>query len=127
MMQSIVFAIAGGALIGLAVSWVLVASGRVAGISGVLGGLVAPQPTAVSWRVCFLLGLFAGGFLLSLFAPDVFQVPTGRSLVTLGGAGLLVFEKGDGFIGGPDFFRLSSDDETVLYLRLRPSRSLCWS
>ena len=90
MMESIAYAVAGGALIGLAASWVLLGSGRIAGISGVLGGLVAPQPKAVSWRLNFLLGLVAGGLLLSFLTPGVFQVPTGRSLLAVGSAGLLV-------------------------------------
>ena len=90
MIQSIIMATLGGAVIGVAASWVLVSSGRVAGISGILGGLLTRPPSETPWRLSFLGGLLAGGLLLSVFWPTVFQVPTGRSLVAVGLAGLLV-------------------------------------
>ena len=53
-------ALLGGGLIGLA-SWLLLAlNGRIAGISGIFGGLLDPKPGEVAWRVLFLGGLMGG-------------------------------------------------------------------
>jgi hypothetical protein len=46
----------GGALIGLAAVLLLVANGRIAGVSGIVGGLLARAPGDVSWRAAFVLG-----------------------------------------------------------------------
>ena len=61
MLTSILWAVVGGALIGLAASWMLWTKGRIAGISGILGGLVGPWNDQSSWRVSFLIGLLVGG------------------------------------------------------------------
>jgi uncharacterized protein len=60
-------AIIGGALIGLAAGLVLLLHGRVAGVSGMVGSLFEERTEDSSWRASFLLGLVAGGFLLSRF------------------------------------------------------------
>ena len=52
-------ALAGGALIGCAATLLALANGRVAGISGILGGLLGPWPADGAWRVAFLAGLIA--------------------------------------------------------------------
>ncbi len=52
-------ALTGGALIGLAAALLVLFNGRVAGISGVLGGLLRPKRGDVSWRLAFILGLVA--------------------------------------------------------------------
>ena len=57
-------ALLGGALIGLAVSATLFFTGRVAGISGILGGLLRAAPGERGWRVAFIGGLVAGGLAL---------------------------------------------------------------
>jgi uncharacterized membrane protein YedE/YeeE len=54
-----VSALAGGALIGLASVWLLAATGRIAGVSGILHGLLSP-PEA-QWRAWFLSGLLIAG------------------------------------------------------------------
>lgn len=51
--------LAGGVLIGVAAALFVLLNGRIAGISGVLGGLLRPGKGDVSWRVAFLLGLVA--------------------------------------------------------------------
>lgn len=57
-------ALAGGALIGLAAALLLLAKGRIAGISGIAGGLFfAEQKHDWGWRVCFLAGLVLGGLV----------------------------------------------------------------
>jgi hypothetical protein len=85
-----VSALIGGALIGLSASVVLLASGRVAGISGILGGLLRPQPGDVGWRLAFVVGLFAAGGVMLALAPDAFGVPTDRSVPAVAVAGVLV-------------------------------------
>jgi uncharacterized membrane protein YedE/YeeE len=82
-------ALAGGALIGLAASVLLIANGRVAGISGILGGVLAPVRGEVRWRVLFLVGLVASGLALALLMPGAIGAsPRALPLVAL--AGLLV-------------------------------------
>lgn len=90
MMTSILMAIAGGALIGLSASLMLLFHGRIAGISGILGSLLTPVPGDISWRVSFLVGLLAGGVALMAFYPGAFASPVGRSFIAVGIAGFLV-------------------------------------
>ena len=54
-----VSAAAGGALIGLAAGMLLLLNGRVAGVSGVAGGMLRPSRGDVAWRLAFLGGLVA--------------------------------------------------------------------
>ena len=61
-------ALAGGALIGLAAAMFVLLNGRIAGISGVLGGLLRPSRGDVVWRVAFLLGLVGAPCVHLLFA-----------------------------------------------------------
>lgn len=82
-------ALAGGALIGLAASILLLGSGRVAGISGILGGLLTPTRGDVLWRALFVLGLLSAGAAAAVWTPDAIG-GTPRSWPTLVIAGLLV-------------------------------------
>jgi uncharacterized membrane protein YedE/YeeE len=50
-------AAAGGALIGLAAGMLLLLTGRVAGVSGIVGNLLRPRRGGVAWRAAFLAGL----------------------------------------------------------------------
>jgi uncharacterized membrane protein YedE/YeeE len=68
-------ALIGGALIGLAVVWLLTLNGRIAGISGILGGILRPVCPDRSWRLAFLLGLVVGPMVLSGVAPGSFAMP----------------------------------------------------
>ncbi|VVD64070.1 YeeE/YedE [Pandoraea eparura] len=52
-------ALAGGVLIGVAAVWLMLATGRIAGISGIAGGLLRPVSGDVGWRVAFVVGLMA--------------------------------------------------------------------
>jgi uncharacterized protein len=90
MMSSILWATAGGGLIGLAVSWLLLAKGRVAGISGIVGGLLDTWDDQSTWRFSFLLGLLVGGGALMAAMPEAIGAPTERSLVLVAVAGGLV-------------------------------------
>jgi uncharacterized protein len=64
--------LAGGLLIGLAAAIFVLLNGRIAGISGILGGLLKPAKGDVSWRAAFVLGLIGSPLLYALFAT----VPT---------------------------------------------------
>ena len=50
-------ALVGGGLIGIAVAMFVLLNGRIAGISGVIGGLLMPVKGDVAWRAVFVLGL----------------------------------------------------------------------
>lgn len=57
-------ALAGGLLIGVAASWLVLFNGRIAGISGMLGGLL-DRASDWSWRLAFVLGLLLAPLLWS--------------------------------------------------------------
>ena len=87
---TLLWATAGGALIGLAASWILLAEGRVAGISGILGGVLGARDARSSWRLSFLAGLLVGGGLLVVVWPETIGAPEGRTLAQIAAAGGLV-------------------------------------
>jgi uncharacterized membrane protein YedE/YeeE len=60
-------ALTGGALIGLSAGLFILFNGRIAGISGVLGGLLRPSADDIAWRVAFLGGLIAAPLTYGLF------------------------------------------------------------
>lgn len=81
----------GGMLIGLAAALLLLFNGRIAGISGIAGGLFTRPPRVeIYWRALFIAGLVAGGVLMSGVAPALFAVTLDRSVLALIAAGLLV-------------------------------------
>ena len=82
-------ALIGGVLIGLAAALLWVANGRIAGISGILGGLASASADDVGWRVAFLLGLVAAPVLYLLIAGSP-AISIEASPVVLIAAGLLV-------------------------------------
>ncbi|MEM7425945.1 MAG: YeeE/YedE thiosulfate transporter family protein [Pseudomonadota bacterium] len=61
----------GGALIGLSAAYLLVFSGRIAGVSGILGGLLALWTAETWWRLSFVLGLVGGAALAAFLVPTV--------------------------------------------------------
>lgn len=79
----------GGMLIGLAAALFVLLNGRVAGISGVLGGLLTPLRSDVLWRVAFIGGMVVAPLAYSvvLALPSV-QIDA--SYPALVAAGLLV-------------------------------------
>jgi uncharacterized membrane protein YedE/YeeE len=81
--------LAGGALIGLAASLLLVAAGRIAGISGITGGLLFPARGDVCWRALFIIGLLVAGAVAALVAPESIG-SSPHALPVLAAAGLLV-------------------------------------
>jgi uncharacterized protein len=64
-----VSALAGGVLIGLAVAAFVLLNGRIAGVSGILGGLLRPVPGDIAWRAAFIAGLLLAPFAYALFVP----------------------------------------------------------
>ncbi|MEJ2041884.1 MAG: YeeE/YedE thiosulfate transporter family protein [Reinekea sp.] len=65
-----VSATVGGALIGLSAAILLLVKGRIAGISGIAGGIILPERGDLLWRIFFIGGLVVGGFLYRLFSGD---------------------------------------------------------
>lgn len=62
-------ALLGGVMIGLSAALLLLLNGRIAGISGIIGGLFQPKkPGDFAWRLAFVLGLIAAPLLYQLFA-----------------------------------------------------------
>jgi uncharacterized protein len=82
-------ALAGGGLIGIAAAMFVLLNGRIAGISGVLGGLLKPVRGDVVWRLAFVFGLIAAPLVYTLFASlPRLQIDAGYAALVL--AGLLV-------------------------------------
>lgn len=66
-------ALSGGILIGLSATFLLFFNGRIAGISGIMGGLINAPRTELFWRIAFLVGIVIGAFLFQLIRPDFYQ------------------------------------------------------
>ena len=62
-------ALAGGAIIGVAAAMFVLVNGRVAGVSGILGGLLRPTPPDLGWRAAFIAGLIVAPIAYVAFAP----------------------------------------------------------
>ena len=80
----------GGALIGLSASWMLLASGRIAGISGIFAGLLQPKAGDTGWRLAFVSGLLIAGVVATFAMPGAIAPTASRSLAATVVAGLLV-------------------------------------
>jgi uncharacterized protein len=79
-------ALAGGALIGVGATLLLVLNGRIAGISGILAGLLTPRRGDTLWRLAFLGGLVLGAFVWLRVEPDApLVVVAGMPLLLVGG------------------------------------------
>lgn len=86
----VITALAGGALIGLGAAILLLFTGRIAGISGILGGVLSSWDSSITWRLLFILGIPAGAGILALIqgvGPNV-ELDVSRWQLVL--AGLLV-------------------------------------
>lgn len=82
-------ALAGGALIGLAAALLILLGGRIAGISGILGGLLRRVPGERAWRAAFIGGLVVSPWMYAaLAAPLARRIEAGWP--TLLAAGLIV-------------------------------------
>lgn len=88
--SAILQALCGGVLIGAAASALLALDGRIAGVSGIVGGLLPPRRPDAAWRASFAAGLVGGGLCLRLLAPDPFHGLVQTPYAILVPAGLLV-------------------------------------
>ena len=82
-------ALAGGVIIGIAAAMLVLLNGRIAGISGIVGGLWKPARGDVGWRVAFVLGLAGAPLAYALFAA-LPRPQIDASDLALVAAGLLV-------------------------------------
>jgi uncharacterized membrane protein YedE/YeeE len=80
----------GGALIGLASSLLLLADGKIAGISGILGRSFFPASGDLGWRLAFLIGLPVGAWLATRATSDALGFAITDSLGLLVAGGFLV-------------------------------------
>ena len=85
-------ALVGGILIGLSATMMLVLHGRVAGITGIVGGALDPgtAPAERWWRLVFVAGLLLGAWVMSWFVPENFVLGVERTPLVLALAGVLV-------------------------------------
>ena len=75
--------LAGGILIGAAASVLILFNGRIAGISGIIGGLLKPSGGDIGWRIAFIGGL--------LGAPLIYRVTTELPIIAIdAGNGVLI-------------------------------------
>lgn len=83
-------ALLGGLMIGASAALLLLLNGRIAGISGILGGLLAPPSRETGWRVAFLAGLVLAPLAYAGLGGRLPPVSLGASAPLLVLAGLLV-------------------------------------
>ena len=85
-----VSALAGGALIGLAAALTMLLTGRIAGISGILGGLLSGPANDRAWRLALLAGLIAAPLISGAFGRPLALPDMPASWVIVIAGGLLV-------------------------------------
>ena len=80
----------GGLLIGLSAVLLILLNGKIAGISGIVGGLLSRKGSEVGWRAVFIAGLLLGAFIYMLATGGALPVYIQASLPVMIIAGLLV-------------------------------------
>jgi uncharacterized membrane protein YedE/YeeE len=83
-------ALLGGALIGLSATTMLLLLGRIAGISGIVSGLLEPRGGDLGWRAAFTAGLLSAGLIAMRWLPETLDGSVDRPLPLVILAGLLV-------------------------------------
>jgi uncharacterized protein len=78
--------LAGGGLIGLSAALFILLNGRIAGISGIVGGLMVPAKGDIAWRAAFVIGMLAAptAWLLVAAAPAM-QIDADYPLLVIAG------------------------------------------
>ncbi|MGR5067407.1 MULTISPECIES: YeeE/YedE family protein [Vibrio] len=80
----------GGILLGISATILLLMNGKIAGISGIMSGIMTPKKGDYSWRLLFVAGMIGGGLvsvlLLGVVVPSTTTISTGLIIA----AGLLV-------------------------------------
>ena len=67
-------ALLGGMLLGFSAALLMLFSGKVAGISGIVAGVINPKKNESSWKVAFVIGMISSAFVIQPFGfslPDV--------------------------------------------------------
>jgi len=83
--------LSGGLLLGAASALFILINGRILGISGILGGLLAPPSSDVTWRIAFFIGMAAAPFAAGFLFPNAVTAPRiDAGYLTIAVAGLLV-------------------------------------
>jgi uncharacterized protein len=85
-----VSALIGGALIGIAATLLLLLNGRIAGVSGIFGDLLAAGSPEFGWRAAFLTGLIAAPLVVAAAGRPMQLPDMPKSWAVIVGAGLLV-------------------------------------
>jgi uncharacterized protein len=80
----------GGMMIGLAAVVFLLLNGRIAGISGIAGGMIGGRAGELGWRAAFVLGLIVGPLIVAAVSGSLAAVDVATSWPWLIVAGLLV-------------------------------------
>ena len=83
-------ATAGGVLIGISVTLLLLFNGRIGGVSGIMNGALFASKGDRIWRLTFLAGLVLGAFVFHLLVPDFTLPRQGYPLLLLGLGGFLI-------------------------------------
>lgn len=83
-------ALLGGLLIGASAALFLVLNGRIAGVSGILGGLIYPARSEIGWRLAFLAGLLVAPLIYRIFGGVLPSINLTSSIGLLIVAGLNV-------------------------------------
>ncbi|WP_085909222.1 YeeE/YedE family protein [Kiloniella majae] len=88
--SSLIPALGGGILIGLAAIGLMLFNGRIAGISGIVGGIFPFKSNDTWWRVIFLVGLMLSPFLYRILIGQIPEITFDTSLPFLALGGVLV-------------------------------------
>ena len=81
--------LSGGLLIGVAASLLILLNGRIAGICGILGGLLRFSPDDKAWRLAFIAGLITAPLVWQYYAP-LPEIQIDAGYLTLAFAGFIV-------------------------------------
>ncbi|HDZ9270230.1 TPA: YeeE/YedE family protein [Vibrio cholerae] len=80
----------GGMLLGISATLMLLMNGKIAGISGILTGLLTPKSRDFAWRLLFVVGMISGGVIGVKLLDHAVPTDFGVSGILLATAGLLV-------------------------------------
>ncbi|HCG5528087.1 hypothetical protein CGI86_16055 [Vibrio parahaemolyticus] len=80
----------GGILLGISATILLLVNGKIAGISGIMNGIMSPKKGDYSWRLLFAVGMIAGGLISILMLGVAVPSTANLSLGMVIAAGLLV-------------------------------------
>ncbi|EKF9808621.1 YeeE/YedE family protein [Vibrio cholerae] len=80
----------GGMLLGISATLMLLMNGKIAGISGILTGLLTPKSRDFAWRLLFVVGMISGGVIGVKLLDHAVPTDFGMSGIVLATAGLLV-------------------------------------